>query len=82
MTFNSIKSIKCTYKVKECNVWLESTNEKDTLSKNDFRTFQLKLLMNSCRFSTNKPTFKKSDEKSIESAEFTQIHSSTFIIPL
>ena len=39
--------------------------------------------MNGCRrFSTNKPTFKNSDEKAIEIAEFTQIHSSTFIISL
>ena len=41
-----------------------------------------KLFMNGWRFSTNKPTFKSSDEKAIESAEFTQIHSSTFIISL
>ena len=56
--------------------------KRDTLTKNDFRKFQLKLFINGCRFSTNKPTFKNSDEKAIESAEFTQIHSSTFIISL
>ena len=38
--------------------------------------------LDGCRFITNKPTFKNSDEKAIESAEFTQIHSSTFIISL
>ena len=61
---------------------MRSTKKRDTLTKNDFRKFQLKRFMNGCRFSTNKPTFKKGDEKAVESAEFTQIHSSTFIISL
>ena len=63
--------------------FMKSTKKRDTLTRNYFRKFQLKLFMNGCRrFSTNKPTFKNSDEKAIEIAEFTQIHSSTFIISL
>ena len=62
--------------------FVRSTIKRDTLTKNNFGKFKLKLFMNGCRFNTNKPTFNNSDEKAIESAEFTQIHSSTFIISL